>query len=295
MADPQPSNGLPDVAARCRALLDHGATLLVEAGAGTGKTALMAGRIALLLAGGVPAREIVAITFTEAASSELLDRIGRFVDELKRGQIPVDLRLVLPAGLATEQAKAIALAANTLDELTCTTIHGFCQQLVKPYPVEAGIDPGAEIIDPAAADLAYQDLVQAWLSARFGRDRGAEGLGRLPRLPELGEEDFFAELLLDEPDSVVKLILDTAAFVRTNRTATARVADMATGVLDALSQSIGGFTDWYAGCGITESATNEIIVDLQLIKKIVDEAITEPMTGRRLARFTYGLLARIIL
>lgn len=46
---------LPDAAARRRALLDHDATLLVEAGAGSGKTALIAGRIALLLAGGIPA------------------------------------------------------------------------------------------------------------------------------------------------------------------------------------------------------------------------------------------------
>lgn len=36
---------LPDRAARHRALADHDATLLVEAGAGSGKTALMAGRV----------------------------------------------------------------------------------------------------------------------------------------------------------------------------------------------------------------------------------------------------------
>src|SRR5580658_404605 len=121
---------LPDAAARRRALLDHDATLLVEAGAGSGKTALIAGRIALLLAGGVPAREIVAITFTEAASSELRERIDRFVSELAEGHIPDQLRLALPIGLSAEQAKAIEAAAQTLDELTCTTIHGFCQQLV---------------------------------------------------------------------------------------------------------------------------------------------------------------------
>ena len=66
---------LPDLPARRRALLDHDTTLLVEAGAGSGKTALMAGRVALLLAARVPTREIVAITFTEAAASELRERI----------------------------------------------------------------------------------------------------------------------------------------------------------------------------------------------------------------------------
>jgi ATP-dependent exoDNAse (exonuclease V) beta subunit len=183
---------LPDLPARRRALLDHSTTLLVEAGAGSGKTALMAGRVALLLAAGLPTREIVAITFTEAAASELRERIEGFVNRLARADIPEELRVALPDGLSSEQSAAIAAADETLDELTCTTIHGFCQQLVKPYPVEAGIDPGATIIDPEAADLAYQDLVQAWLSARFGRDRGTEGLGRLPPLPALGEQDFFA-------------------------------------------------------------------------------------------------------
>ena len=43
------------------------------------------------------------------------------------------------------------------------SIHGFYRQLVRPYPVETGIDPGAEIIDPAAAELAFQDLMDAWL------------------------------------------------------------------------------------------------------------------------------------
>ena len=165
---------LPDLPARHRALLDHSTTLLVEAGAGSGKTALMAGRVALLLAAGIPTREIVAITFTEAAASELRERIEGFVSRLARADIPDELRVALPDGICADQSAAITAADETLDELTCTTIHGFCQQLVKPYPVEAGIDPGATIVDPDAANLAYQDLVQAWLSARFGRDRGAE-------------------------------------------------------------------------------------------------------------------------
>ena len=67
---------LPDAGARQRALLDYGATLLVEAGAGSGKTALMAGRVALMMAHGIPPRDIVAVTFTEAAAAELLERIA---------------------------------------------------------------------------------------------------------------------------------------------------------------------------------------------------------------------------
>jgi ATP-dependent exoDNAse (exonuclease V) beta subunit len=275
---------LPDLPARRRALLDHGTTLLVEAGAGSGKTALMAGRVALLLAAGIATREIVAITFTEAAASELRERIEGFVNRLARADIPDELRVALPEGLSAEQSAAIAAADETLDELTCTTIHGFCQQLVKPYPVEAGIDPGATIIDPEAANLAYQDLVQAWLSARFGRDRGAEGLGRLPPLPTLGEQDFFAELLVDEPDRVIKHIEETAAFLRKTRTAKAPPAAIDPGSLDELSRQIEAFAGWYAQCGVEEEDTASVIDDLQQFKGLVDEARKGPLTGRSVAK-----------
>ena len=275
---------LPDLSARRRALLDHATTLLVEAGAGSGKTALMAGRVALLLTAGLPTREIVAITFTEAAASELRERIEGFVNRLARADIPDELRVALPDGLSAEQSKAIAAADETLDELTCTTIHGFCQQLVKPYPVEAGIDPGATIIDPEAATLAYQDLVQAWLSARFGRDRGAEGLGRLPPLPALGEQDFFAELLVDEPDQVIKRIQETAAFLRKTRTATAPPGALEPAALDELSQAIEAFAGWYAQCGVEEEETANVTDDLQQFKALVDEARKGPLTGRSVAK-----------
>src|SRR5689334_14920455 len=121
---------LPDAPARLAALTEHGRTLLVEAGAGSGKTALMAGRVALLIAAGVAPQGIVAITFTEAAASELLERIERFVQSLLRGDIPAELRDALPDGLTAAQQAQIEAGAHALDEITCTTIHGFCQQLI---------------------------------------------------------------------------------------------------------------------------------------------------------------------
>ena len=279
------SPALPDAGARQRALLDYGATLLVEAGAGSGKTALMAGRVALMLAHGIRPRDVVAVTFTEAAAAELLERIERFVTALKAGSIPPELELALPTRLLEGQRAAIATAAEALDEITCTTIHGFCQQLIKPYPIEAGIDPGATIIDPVAADLAYQDLMTAWLSARFGRARGDDGLGRIPPMQGLGsEDDFFAELLAIEPDDVVTLIGDAANFLRIKRTARAPRAEPDTDVLRRLSEGIRDFADWYAACGIEEQATAECVADLERLRVMLDGALNAPMTGRVLAR-----------
>ena len=48
-----PAATLKDETSRRSAIADHGKSYLVEAGAGSGKTAIMAGRVAMLLAGGV--------------------------------------------------------------------------------------------------------------------------------------------------------------------------------------------------------------------------------------------------
>jgi CRISPR-associated exonuclease Cas4 len=120
-----PMTNLADIAGRKRALTEPGSTLLVEAAAGTGKTALMAGRLTLLLATGTEPASVAAITFTELAASELSARVHRFVDELLAGQVPEPLRVALPGGLDDGKRDRLAAANNKLDELTTATIHGF--------------------------------------------------------------------------------------------------------------------------------------------------------------------------
>ena len=79
---------LSDSAGRLRALTELESTLLVESAAGTGKPALIAGRLTMLLASGAEPGSVAAITFTELAASELSARIHRYVDELVAGRIP---------------------------------------------------------------------------------------------------------------------------------------------------------------------------------------------------------------
>ena len=288
MSDSHATESLPDASARVAALSDHGRTLLVEAGAGSGKTALMAGRVALLVAEGVQPSEIVAITFTEAAASELLERIERFVRFLLNGQVPLELEEALPDGLLDEQRAHLQVGAATLDEITCSTIHGFCQQLIKPYPVETGIDPGAKIIDPAAAELAYQDLMEAWLSARFGRDRGAEGLGRIPPITDAaGEEDFFTELLIKAPDRTLDLIQNTAQFLKVHRTARASAGAINPAEFTVLAEAVAACAAWYNDCGVVEPTTAEFIEDIAQVADLAREAGTQPLTGRRIAMLLF--------
>ena len=279
---------LPDSAARIAALTDHERSLLVEAGAGSGKTALLAGRVALLIGGGIHPKDIAAITFTEAAAAELLERIENTVQALLSGEIPVELAEALPAGLTEAQMIHLQNGAGALDEITCTTIHGFCQQLIRPYPVETGLDPGATIIDPAAAELAHQDLMEAWLSARFGRDRAAEGLGRIPPMEDVGgEEDFFAELLLRAPDETLDLIKHTAQFLKVHRTAQAAGTKIDQVELAKITDAANAFAAWYNDCGVVEPVTAGLINDLGRIADLAQEAAPQTLTGRRIAELLF--------
>ena len=199
MAARQPT--LSDDAARLDAIAVHDRSFLVEAGAGSGKTAVLAGRIAMLMAGGAQPKSIAAVTFTEFAASELLIRVRAFVDALAANEIPVELRSALPDGLSEEQRGNLARAGAALDEMTCSTIHGFCQRLIAPYPVEADIDPGAAVMDRDQAELVFDELTDNWLREELG-----------------GEEvGLLAELVLHDPNATIALVRTVLDHLRRHR------------------------------------------------------------------------------
>jgi ATP-dependent helicase/nuclease subunit A len=110
------------------------ATLFVEAGAGTGKTAALVDRVVALVEHGVPMHAIAAITFTEKAAAELRDRIRR--ELLERGNL-----------VALEQLDAAAIC----------TLHAFAQRILVGFPIEAGLPPRLVVRDEISSRVAFED------------------------------------------------------------------------------------------------------------------------------------------
>ena len=93
------------------------------------------------------------------------------------------------------------VARARLDELTCTTIHGFCYDLLRNYAVEATIDPGAEILDSVQADLAFGSLFEQWLRHRLDKAHSAaDPIALVAQIDPIGAEKLlrsFAECRRD--------------------------------------------------------------------------------------------------
>jgi len=76
---------VPDLDARRRALTDFESNILVEAAAGTGKTSLMAARVAMMIATGIDPTKIAAITPSPRRASSRRGYAGRSTSSAMEG------------------------------------------------------------------------------------------------------------------------------------------------------------------------------------------------------------------
>lgn len=122
-------------------------TLFVEAGAGSGKTRQLVERIAnLVMSGHARLGDIAAITFTEAAASELQSRIR---EEL-------ELRSISDS-LTDEQRRRCLTAIAELDLAAISTLHGFASRLLTEFSVAAGLPPKIHVLDEVSSQLAHEE------------------------------------------------------------------------------------------------------------------------------------------
>lgn len=140
---------------------DPAINAFVMANAGSGKTTTLVDRVARLLLDGSKPDAILCLTFTKAAAAEMQRRLYQRLGAWAVASDP-DLRKDLGAlesrepgsydGRRLSRARALfARALETPGGLKIQTIHAFCEQLLRRFPIEAGVSPGFRVIDDAEA------------------------------------------------------------------------------------------------------------------------------------------------
>src|SRR5437899_10931289 len=160
---------LADQDARERIRGDLETTLVVEAGAGTGKTTELVGRmVAVLMAGRGRLDGMVAVTFTDTAAGELKLRLRTRIEQARRED-----------GAAPQARRRLTDALPQLEEARIGTIHSFCADLLRERPVEAGVDPLFEVAPDDVARMLLDRAFDRWFEAVL--DRPGPGVRRILR------------------------------------------------------------------------------------------------------------------
>jgi len=165
----------------------------VEANAGTGKTKVLIDRVCRLLLAGARPERILCLTFTKAAASEMRVRLA---ETLGKWALADDAALAAMleelSGGAVDQddfPRARRLFAQVLDApggISIQTLHSFCQALLKRFPLEAGVPPGFEVLDEAAAETLLLRARDAQLAAPDAPSLAA--IARRVSMKEYGEQ-----------------------------------------------------------------------------------------------------------
>lgn len=140
------------------AIQNRGASLLVSASAGTGKTAVLVERIIRLALD--PEKPIdldrfLIVTFTKAAAREMREKIAAAFRE-KLAENPKD----------PELRRQILLLENT----QISTIHAFCSRAIRSHFHDLGIDPNFTTLDNEERQLLQVEVADAMLEEIFEKD-----------------------------------------------------------------------------------------------------------------------------
>jgi len=152
-------------------------TFLVEAGAGSGKTAGLVDRmVALLAAGKCEPEKLAAVTFTRKAAGELKERFQAGLEKRLREEKDAAKR------------ERLSEALEKIERVFTGTIHSFCSRVLRERPIEAGIAPDFQEVEEGLEEKMLSDL--AWEEYVV-----AIGAGEPQKLDELEELDLSIAVL----------------------------------------------------------------------------------------------------
>lgn len=151
---------------------DPAASAWVTASAGSGKTKVLTDRVLrLLLAEGTRPGAILCLTFTKAAAAEMATRLARRLGDWAVAPVAA-LERELSALLGRSPTGAELVAARMLfcrvlelpGGMRISTIHAFCQSLLRAFPLEAGLSPQFGVVEDREAAALLADAQEEVLA-----------------------------------------------------------------------------------------------------------------------------------
>lgn len=171
-------------------------SVALSAGAGSGKTSVLTQRLVNLLRSGVAPADVHCITFTEKAAGELITR-ARDALELQYSMLRASslrassLRSAELQEIGVVDAadlKTIATALDQFSDITISTIHAFCRDLLIDEALESSFAPATEVGTEASLSEAANDVLTEWRTAFASRNPSAAPLvSELVKPSDLGK------------------------------------------------------------------------------------------------------------
>ena len=127
-------------------------------------------RVVALVKNDARMRDIVAITFTEAAAAELSERVRSRLEQLLDENNTQNKSDLLAKDLTGEDRERLERAVSELDEASVQTIHSFAAQLLRDRPLDAGLPPGWMNLDEVADSERFNERWDGWLETTLARD-----------------------------------------------------------------------------------------------------------------------------
>ena len=218
--------------AQAAAIYDRNATALVSAGAGSGKTTVLAARLMAYLTDPEHPEELdrfLVITFTRAAAAELKSRITASIARALAAD---------PGNSRLRRQSALCRQAQI------GTIHSFCASLLREYAHLVQLPPDFKIVDDDRAAVMQNTALEKELEESYGRAEDYPGFLALADTVGAGRDDRrLAELVLS-------LYEKMQSHARPDRWADAQVESLRTEYTDA------GETCW--GKEMLESAAETV-------------------------------------
>ena len=143
-----------------KAINERGRNILVSAGAGSGKTAVMVERVVrLIMDDRVPASSMLIVTFTKAAASEMKERLRKALKDR------------LTESVQPEEQEWIREQLDQLHNAQISTFHSFAQRVLKEFFYFTDIEPGFRVLDEPESEVLKEQAVEELFDAEYEEDR----------------------------------------------------------------------------------------------------------------------------